>query len=345
MKLGIYGPITPEALEAYKKLNVNEVFISIDEAMESMVKQAKEEGFKVYICIWAFKALSEAYGVENIYGERKLWMNAGCPNNPILREHCLNRIKKALSSLEVDGVVLDGIRFPSPGSGISTFLTCFCNHCQEKAEKLNCNLAEIKHFLMKLKDPTLFIKASLTYPENLNPLSEWLRFRCYSITEMVKKVKLHLKDVNPEAKLGAAVFTPTLAPLVGQDYAGLASYLDFIQPMIYHKGDGIACINFELAKLVEEYSKSKLEEKRFLIEIYRETGFNGSLNNLIEKGLPIKIVSLEAIKGRRLVSGLKFTPIIFILNEDKAEIEKLKAEALKAELDGLVYFMYFKGLN
>jgi hypothetical protein len=88
-----------------------------------------------------------------------------------------------------------------------------------------------------------------------------------------------------------------------------------------------------------------LEEKRFLTEIYREAGFNGSLNNLIEKGLPIKIVSLEAIKGRRLVSGLKFTPIIFILNEDKAEIEKLKMEALKAELDGLVYFMYFKGLN
>jgi len=345
MKLGIYGPITPEALEAYRKLNVSEVFVSVDEAAENMVKQAREEGFKVYATIWAFKASSEAQGVENVHGEKRLWMGSGCPNNPTVKEHCLSRVEKALSSLKIDGVVLDGVRFPSPGSGVSAFLTCFCTHCRERAEELGCDLAGIKHFLKDLKDPTLFIKASLTYPGGLNPLSEWLRFRCHSIAEMVKRVKLLLRDVNPHAKLGAAVFTPTLAPLVGQDYASLASYLDFIQPMIYHKGDGIACINFELAKLVEEYSESKLEEKRFLMEIYRETGFNGPLDSLRERGLPVKTVSLEAVKRRRLVGGLKFTPIIFILNEDEAGIERLKAEALKAELDGLVYFAYFKGLN
>ena len=52
--------------------------------------------------------------------------------------------------LEVDGIVLDGVRFPSPGSGIYEFLTCFCRNCKSKAQEFGYNLEKIRQELKRL---------------------------------------------------------------------------------------------------------------------------------------------------------------------------------------------------
>jgi len=247
-KRGVYGSLDADALGAYKKLGIDAVFF--DSASKEEVKQAKDEGFKIYVAVWAFRASIEEFGVEDVYGGRSLWAGAGCPNNPAVRENCMLHIKKALASLDVDGIVLDGVRFPSPGSGRSSFLTCFCKHCCRKAETLGYELSRIRRFLGGPPDPMAFFKTL----DRSSPLVEWLDFRCDSITEHVKHVREHVGASYPEAEVGAAVFTPSLATLAGQRYVELGSILDFVQSMIYSRGKGLACINFELAKLVEGFS-------------------------------------------------------------------------------------------
>ena len=124
-KIGVYSEITSEIVNSLVNTEVDAVFI---EPKKEYVRVAREAGLKVYVCIWTFKAPATdvKLGVESVYGERVLWANSGCPNNEIIRNSTLREIKEILESLDVDGIVLDGVRFPSPGSGLKAFLSCFC---------------------------------------------------------------------------------------------------------------------------------------------------------------------------------------------------------------------------
>ena len=64
-----------------------------------------------------------------------------------------------------------------------------------------------------------------------------------------------LESVDPKLELGAYLFPPSLSRLVGQDYERLLPYLDLLQPMLYRLGEGVACLNYELAALAEEVSR------------------------------------------------------------------------------------------
>lgn len=99
------------------------------------IKRAKDDGLRVYACTWTFKALSNEhkFRVENIYGERILWAGAGCLNNPTMMENSLAWVREVLVSLEVNGIVLDGVRFPSPGAGLSVFPNVFLRTLRTKS--------------------------------------------------------------------------------------------------------------------------------------------------------------------------------------------------------------------
>lgn len=121
---GIYGPLTEEALSVYGRLGIDAVFtdVKFGETGVVAIEKAKSYGFEVYACAWTFKAPTkeDKSEVVNVHGERGLWAGAGCPNNPEVRKHSLAWIKNALD-LDVDGIVLDGVRFPSPGGGFPCF--------------------------------------------------------------------------------------------------------------------------------------------------------------------------------------------------------------------------------
>ena len=63
---GIFGPLTKNVLSVYRELGINTIFFDVDTASKKNVRQVRNEGFEVYACIWAFKALDERLGVENI---------------------------------------------------------------------------------------------------------------------------------------------------------------------------------------------------------------------------------------------------------------------------------------
>ena len=356
-KVGIYGPLTSEALAIYRRLGIDAVFteVKLGGDVEKLIEEAKSVGLKVYACTWTFKAPGDEkrYGVENAYGERSLWAGAGCPNNPEIGESRLAWVKEVLANFEVNGIVLDGVRFPSPGSGLSAFLTCFCKYCNEKARSFGYDLLPVKEFLGSSRDSVALIRASVNFPNvsDSQELMEWMSFRCRSITEHVKDVKEVAESVDQKAEVGAAVFTPSLAPLVGQSYADLCSILDFIQPMIYHRGDGVACMNFELSRLVEGFVKG--EGRRDVLEAlynllgYAEHGPPRDAKDLLEEGLPPVMISEEVMRAKELMrmGEAKLTPIVFIVGSSWTELKEISKQVLDLGPDGIVYFAYHEALK
>ncbi len=342
--------MTKDALYTYRKLGAEEIFLDITTASRKDVTQAEDEGFKIYACIWAFRALDGRFGVENIHGEKMLWAGSGCPNNPMIKKNCLKKIKNVLSTYEGHGIALDGIRFPSPGSGLHTFLTCFCEYCCEKGKNFGVDLAKVKDFLKKSRNPVDFIYASC-HRDGHKQLSEWIDIRCKSITEDVRSIKEFVKDIEPKVEVGAAIFAPSLAPLVGQNYLELGSILDFIHPMIYHKGEGLACINFELAKLIEEFVilEQQADALDYAYKMLNYDLFEPPLSprTLMEKGLPLDVIGVETKKGKKLVGGTKarFMPIAFILESDREEFKKAEEQVMNVASNGIVYFSYYENLR
>ncbi|MFQ5710335.1 MAG: hypothetical protein ACE5GD_01005 [Candidatus Geothermarchaeales archaeon] len=351
-KVGMYGPGAVEALDLMVELGLDAVFT---EPNREYVGNARDRGLKAYVHAWTFKAQSdeEKYGVENIYGEKMLWSGAGCPNNPELRRLSLKWVEEALTRLDVDGVVLDGVRFPSPGNGLRTFLTCFCEYCVEKAKALGYDLPPIGEYLRGLHDPVSILKASVDFPNvsNSMELMDWMSFRCMSIAEHVQDTKRLAGSIDQKAEVGAALFTPSLAPLVGQSYADLCSILDFIQPMVYHRGDGVACVNFELGRLVGGFVEGDVR-RDVLGALYDLLGiaeheFTKDDEELLEVGLPLTIINTEVMRAKELVrTGIaKLTPIVFIIDASRTELEAISKQALDPRPDGLVYFAYHEALK
>jgi hypothetical protein len=58
---------------------------------------------------------------------------------------------------------------------------------------------------------------------------------CPSSPQLVKTASL-------KGRLGAFVFSPSLASFVGQDYETLGECLDLVSPMMYTSGGGAACL-------------------------------------------------------------------------------------------------------
>ncbi|RLI04608.1 hypothetical protein DRO26_04265 [Candidatus Bathyarchaeota archaeon] len=350
---GVYGPVTKETVNSLVKIGVDAVFT---EPKKEFVKNAKEAGLKVYACIWVFKTPNDnvQFGVENVYGEKVFWAGSGCPNNPKIREYSIQRVKEAVN-LDVTGLVLDGVRFPSLGGGLSAFLTCFCEKCQRKSKEFGLNLTHIKDHLKSfnlhnLPDFSKFLTGLLH--SNIQELKDWLTFRCKSITEYVLDVKSMVKEVDSKVEVGAALFTPSLALLVGQNYGELCRILDFIQPMVYHRGDGLACINYELGRFVEECFKNEEEQIEALKILYQTLTFGSftlplKINDLIRLGFPLETVEKEFLKAKSsMVEGWsKLTPILFIADLDTDGIREVIKIARELKPDGTVYFAYNENLE
>jgi len=360
-KLGIYGPLTEEALTAYRKFGIDAVFTNLGGDPESgkAVKRAKEWGLKVYACTWTFKAprKDEAFRIENIQGERMLWNGTGCPNNEAVRENNLAWVRAVSGNLEVDGITLDGVRFPSPGSGLASFLSCFCPYCRKKAEDLEYGLPSIRETLKTsgFRDLLALMKSylgPLTASSRVEELRRWTNFRRQSINEHIVNVKKTVEGLNPKMEVGAATFTPSLAPLVGQNYKDLGQILDFVQPMVYHRGEGIACINHELAKFAEDSFREEESQAIALKDLYDLLGWEDldlplKIHELKRDGLPLTVIKRETQRAKKLMGkdGAKLTPIIFIHNSSPKELKDLIKQAQKLKTESLTYYAYYESLK
>ena len=244
-------------------------------AMNDPRRRPAGEVFLWYNVLSDIEGMQDSDLVVNFRGERSRgwggWAEKGaevnetfrfvCPNNPAGREKTLRRLWELLDRYPFAGVFLDKIRFPSPANGLDEVLSCFCEHCCRAAAAAGFDLLAAARSLEERPLPRKAVPASrkdekfwLDELVAANPLlSEFLRFRCTSISTLVAEVYAGVSRLGRKGALD--LFSPGLAPLVGQDYRALSQYCAWAKPMTYRVAMGPAGLRLEVPALVDGVSK------------------------------------------------------------------------------------------
>lgn len=321
------------------------VVVGVDETPES-IQPARDAGLDVWVCRAAFsvKDLPE-HQLEPLLardpdGRPQRWFNSGCPNQSALRRAHRDAILALAESGAFAGFMLDGIRFASPNAGDALF-TCFCAVCRAQAGALDIDWERMVHDVRAFRD---YCYSKIVSSEGRFPLAgsaaevaphlarwpgviDWLRFRAVCITDHVREIRDALDAANAanaanasrhRFQLGAYLFTPSLAPLVGQAYEALAPLLDVVSPMIYRTLEGDAC-------LVAEWKAMAL-----LGLVPQKTAFT------------VTDVGAEVARARALLPDGQLAPILQLNDEQVAETTRAAQNAGATDLD---YFAFRPGLE
>jgi hypothetical protein len=186
-----------------------------------------------------------------------------CPNNPAAKAKSIGRLRELLTRYAFTGAFLDKVRFPSPANGLEEVASCFCDHCHKAARAIDLDLEDVARLL---NDRTFVLGATQSPGTRRNqshwltelaaanpPLDRFLHFRMDSITSLVAEAHAVVSGLG--RRVGADLFSPGLAPLVGQDYRSLARYCDWIKPMTYRVAEGPAGLRLEISALADGISR------------------------------------------------------------------------------------------
>jgi hypothetical protein len=183
-----------------------------------------------------------------------------CPNNPRARQKTLARISELLARYPFDGVFLDKMRFPSPANGIHEVISCFCGHCRQAAAHSGLDLdAVAERFergdlgLPRTGSGQGGRKAAASWIHILfapgSLVARFFRFRCDSINRLVAASRDEVLRLG--RTLALDLFSPSLAPFVGQEYPTLSQYCAWAKPMTYRTALGPASLRLEIPALAD----------------------------------------------------------------------------------------------
>jgi hypothetical protein len=327
---------------------------------EAVIAAVRAEGMVAWQCGGAFGvgADDEALKAVDIRGNRQVWFGSGCPNQPALRERNMTSYETMTKTAGLEGILVDGCRFASPASGLNPYFTCFCDVCREKAGRLGFDFEAIKRDVQALYD--LVSGKGAASPQAAawlqNPIGllewltarpgvlEWLRFRRVCVTEHFRALSGVIHGAN--LKMGVYIFTPSVAPLVGQSYVDLAEFMDVFAPMIYRNypdRPGEACLNWELTILPEELglAESPVEAQAMTL-ILSWAGLAAAVPARtikdIRAALPPAAVGHETAMARAQIGPRKeLAPIIYIDDPLMAQTADL---VRKNGANGVNFFVY-----
>lgn len=323
---------------------------------DAVIAAVREAGMEAWLCGGAFGAGADedALKAVDLRGDRHIWFGSGCPNQPLIRERNLKSYATMAATKDVQGILVDGCRFASPASGLRAFFTCFCDVCREKAAKLDCDFGAMRRDASALLELIESLgKDSLRAPAWMGTVAgttefltqypgllEWLRFRRLCATEHFRDIGKIIHDAG--LRMGVYIFTPSLAPLVGQSYTDLVPFVDVFAPMIYRNypdHPGIACLNWELTLIPEELGLSggPLEEAVMRM-ILAWTGMDDTpAIAKLRAGLEPAAIGHETRMARAQIGGKELAPIIYIDDPRMAE----SADAVrKNNADGVNFFVF-----
>jgi hypothetical protein len=168
-----------------------------------------------------------------------------CPTAAAEEAGIQERIAAALAVSGADAVFLDRIRHPAPSNGLESLGACGCPRCREAFRRETGE-----------PWPDLTALALALAPGGADGAARFLAqagtalaFRASRITRVVEAYARAARQAG--ARVGLDLFAPSLAALVGQDYARLGDAADFIKAMLYCKAEAPAGIPLELACLVD----------------------------------------------------------------------------------------------
>jgi len=297
-----------------------------------------------------------------------------CPTNPDVLRRIVADLRSLVRLYEVEGVVLDFIRFESPMAGFDYFLTCFCPSCCEEMRRLGYDPGSIRKdwlslacFLGKGVFPKKMVEQGALSTSDVLDLYnefpgvfEWFRYRNEYIENVVKTFASAVKEEGGRGTVvGANLLSPWWSLLAGQSYRALSSILDVVEPMLYFDW-----MQWEGLTAVKELSRAHGVDKDLLTKFYYvATG----LSTIVEprgfdetrlSGLPYS--SIEA--GLRKISSwnignARVWPVILVVRADTVHgllgerisnlsmasrgffVESVKS-AVRGHADGIVYWNF-----
>lgn len=352
--LWMHGLATPPG-DHVKFLADNGIGTVVAGGAPETVEACAAHGVALYLCSGAYGrgGFSDAHLSVDVNGDRQVWFGSTCPNQPAVREANLKGIAAMAATGGIAGIYIDGCRFASPASGLEAFFTCFCAVCEEKAHEWGYDFARMKtdatalYRMIKGQDSGTRWRQTgvsssmlLHFLVNHPGILEWLRFREACTTEHLRHMRETIKRVNPDLVFGIYIFTPTLAPLVGQNYAALSDgVIDLFSPMIYRNfppPDGPACINLELYEIGGWFSGTESVVMQTLAAFFGTP--SRPLPRLQDKGLPSQTVGEETRRARSLIGDA--VPLVPIIHLDDPEIEASIQAARDGGADGVSFFVY-----
>ena len=274
-----------------------------------------------------------------------------CPNNPMAISTSLKHLERLLNEYNFDGVFIDKIRYPSPANGFDEIFSCFCDHCKVKADQYDLDLWEVKYILrnvqaLKALKPEHSISNDKTWLDGLlanQPvLQQFINFRMSSINRVLTEINNLLKKTNK--KLALDVFSPSLAPLVGQDYGFMSTIAEWVKPMIYQFGHGPSSLRSEIPALIygiRDYLGFDISE----ISKYVSSTINGLKNVSIDEIAniaPLSIIHSEtelAVKklaGTQVYLGLETVYIPHKMEIQPEDIEEILKIGSNLNVNGFV---------
>jgi len=314
---GVYGDFK----KITGRIRVEEVYGPVDLDRKRIVEEA---GLKYVPLIWVPRAGGAEEGIVDAWGSKMLFAfnNSGCISNPRIRESAKNTLEDVAVKCDVDSIILDALRFPSPFDGRG-MLSCFCKYCRRRIVESGINPENLRSNLLRLLE-----KIHL-YPHLSSDLIEafiqWVNIRQLIVKELLEELKEKAEEYDITVRI--AVFPPSIAWLVGQNYAYIKDLVGEVQVMLYHKCGGPACLNTELTSLVELLLKSTGEarEKEVLRAASMLTGLClKSWKEFKERGVDWDILVEETRRAESLLDS-KFTAVYWL---DKLVEERLKTMRL-----------------
>lgn len=318
---------------------------------------ARRHGLAAWACMHTFAPPGEEqdFLCVDVHGKRHKWFSSACPNHPAVREACLKRYRQAASRRDVAGLLMDGVRFASPSSGLEAFCTCFCDHCAKAAAGLALNFARMKQDVTELYEhlkagqPPVDVEladsplAVLGRVALLPGVADWLWFRQRIIADFVATLS---KVVRGQGKrLGGYLFSPCLAGVVGQDYAALAPHIDLAAPMLYrnlNERGSIAPVNTELHTLASW--ATTVNDPSWVLKL---AGLPPqpikNRDDLLAPGLSPEAMRIETARARALIGKTK--PLAPILWWDDSVLAETMDAARAGGATGVQVFLFTPGVK
>ena len=172
---------------------------------------------------------------EPLFKDR--WYAGVCPNQPWLRRQKLDEITEMLESGQYDVINLDFIRYPVhwevPEPKIPD--TCYCSVCLRKFQADNG--ISIPVAITDVPKTSAWIRA--------NRQELWRRWRAEQISSFCAEVARLRDRIRPATLISLAAvpwrpddYDNAIYRVVGQDFHGLARFVDVFNPMSYHVLNG-----------------------------------------------------------------------------------------------------------
>ena len=275
-----------------------------------------------------------------------------CPNRRQVRENVLQDLDTALSCGCFQGVFFDRIRFPSPAADPSTRLACFCPVCRELAREEDLDLEHVRKDLSnRLKEREgrkNILRGLFSTPAEHDPgdssrsLGKLLAFRQRSISSFI--AGLSGAAAARGLKVGLDCFSPTMAPMVGQDLAALQNQCDWIKLMTYVRAYGPASILFETLALADWLISHRDENQTTFVDMLSgATGWSLPVSRPgiqdVRTSTSILATELQrgqAIAGGHVWAGIELVEIRGVSNLDMDQVRRDCEVILSGASEGVV---------